>query len=67
MLRAVFLLAACAIPATVQVSSRPAVYTSLQFSHLRMRGDDGTVPGASGSGLTAPRHAAAFTRLSPPH
>jgi hypothetical protein len=51
MLRAVFLLATCAIPATAQVSSRPAAYASLQFSHLRMRSDNGTVQGASGSGL----------------
>jgi hypothetical protein len=52
MVRAVVLLAACAMPASAQVTSPPTAQVSLQFSRLWARGDNGTVQGVGGSGMT---------------
>jgi hypothetical protein len=52
MLRTLALLAACALPAAAQESGASSAYGLLQYSYLRMRSDNGTVQGASGSGLT---------------
>ena len=64
MLRTVLLLATCATPLAAQVNSTSRLYTSLQFTHLKMRGDDGTVQGASGAGLTLRLGARPFAALT---
>lgn len=46
------LLAACAAPAFAQERSPASSYAIVQYSHMRMRQDNGTVQGASGSGLS---------------
>ncbi|HET7468373.1 MAG TPA: outer membrane beta-barrel protein, partial [Gemmatimonadales bacterium] len=51
-LRTLAFLTAWSVPVSAQQSTAPAWTAAVQYSHLRMRKDNGTVQGASGSGLS---------------